>query len=470
MFRLSNRSGLMRHIASSLLPFCLIGAAEAAQWNESPDAGDRTGTAQTTSGPGSLDTINGTLSSFSDIDIFRIRITNASTFSATTTGGDSEGPNDFDAALALFDPEGLGIYFNDDRVPNDGNATLPAGNANGPRAPGVYSLAIFDSDQAALSGAAATENDLIFPILSASPPWTAVFGPTGPGGGSPLSGWGTQTSKPFTFAGYQIQLTGAEFVIDTTPKGPIVSSVLPASRSVQVGDPATAFATIINAGASAVSNCGISPVTAIAADFTYRTTDEFNVPVGAPDTPAASIPAGGSQPYVFAFTPTAAFNATDVVMSFDCTDTDPAVNSVGLNSLLLVSDTNPVPDVVALAATVSNDGVVTASPNGAFSTATVNVGIGGSINVTADTGSATLPLVIAICETDPTTAACINPASPTTDPVVKTIGANETPTFSIFVTATDTFAPDFANKRIFVRFKDDGGETRGSTSVAVQSP
>jgi hypothetical protein len=37
------------------------------------------------------------------------------------------------------------------------------------------------------------------------------------------------------------------------------------------------------------------------------------------------------------------------------------------------------------------------------------------------------------------------------------------------LSSTATVAPDPANKRIFVRFRDANGVTRGSTSVAVTS-
>ena len=65
-------------------------------------------------------------------------------------------------------------------------------------------------------------------------------------------------------------------------------------------------------------------------------------------------------------------------------------------------------------------------------------------------------------------AACINPATPAATATL-TIAANATPTFSIFVTGSGAVANDPAANRIFVRFKDGGGVTRGSTSVAVRT-
>ena len=49
------------------------------------------------------------------------------------------------------------------------------------------------------------------------------------------------------------------------------------------------------------------------------------------------------------------------------------------------------------------------------------------------------------------------------------INANATPTFGIFIQGNGNVPFDPAVNRIFVRFKDSGGVTRGSTSVAVRT-
>ena len=249
----------------------------------------------------------------------------------------------------------------------------------------------------------------------------------------------------------------------------VVAAVLPSSRSVQVGTPATAFATIINAGQETATGCGISPISTIPATLSFQTTDPAtNQVTGTPNTPV-DIPAGAAQSFVFALTPTAPMAPTDVQLSFDCANTDPAPINTGLNTLLLSASTTPVPDIVALAATLTNDGIVNIPGTngiGVFAVATVNVGASGSITAAADTGSATLPVVINLCETNPATGQCISAidASVTTQ-----INANATPTFGIFVQGNGNVPFDPAADRIFVRFKDGGGLTRGSTSVAVRS-
>jgi streptogramin lyase len=253
---------------------------------------------------------------------------------------------------------------------------------------------------------------------------------------------------------------------------PLVASVLPASRSVASGGAATAFATIINSANTALSNCQIVPLSSIPASFSYQTTNpSTNALTGSPNTPVTIAGGNGSQSFVLAFTANAPFTPTNVALSFICNGVDPAAPIVGLNTLLLSASSTPAPDIVALAATVTNDGelhIPGASGAAAFSVATANVGATGSITATADTGSATEPVTLTICQTNPATGACVNPATPGPSATV-TINANATPTFAIFATASGTinFAP--ATNRIFVRFEDSSGVVHGATSVAVRT-
>src|SRR5262249_29844412 len=254
---------------------------------------------------------------------------------------------------------------------------------------------------------------------------------------------------------------------------PLLAAVLPSSRSVQVGTPATAFATIINTGMSPATGCQISPGSTLPASFTFQTTDPAtNAVTGTVNTPV-DIPANNkAQTFVFTFSPTAAIPATDVPLNFFCANAAVAPVVSGLNTLLLSASTTPVPDIVAISATLKNDGIVNIpgiTGTGGFAVATVNLGAGGTITGSADTGAANLPVRIALCRTDPMTGQCVNPTVPTTSPVVTTINTNETPTFGIFVTGTSTVAFAPATSRIFVRFKDAGGVTHGSTNVAVRT-
>jgi hypothetical protein len=255
----------------------------------------------------------------------------------------------------------------------------------------------------------------------------------------------------------------------TAPPTTLVAAILPASRSVLVGTTATAFATLINSGTSAASACALAPATSLPASFTYQTTDPAtNQIVGTPNTPVA-IPAGAAQSFVFGLTPTDVIAPTDLAFSFTCANIAPVVPIVGVNTLLFSASATPVPDIIALAATLSNDGIVRipgATGTGVFAVATVNVGASGLITASADTGTGVLPVTVSLCQTTPATGACMAPPSAT---VTTTINGSETPTFGIFVTGAGVVPFDPAVNRIFVRFKDAGGLTRGSTSVAVQT-
>lgn len=245
------------------------------------------------------------------------------------------------------------------------------------------------------------------------------------------------------------------------------SSILPNSRSVQVGQTATAFATILASGTGTARGCRIAPISSIPASFSFQTTDPTtNQVTGTPNTPV-DILGGSGQSFVISLTPTAPL-AAEVIFSFDCDNTEPAPILAGVNTLQFAASSTPVPDIIALAATPSNDGILNIPENGAaaFSIATSNVGATAFITASADTGSVILPLVLSICETNPANAQCKSPPGTS---VGTQIDAGSTPTFSVFGVANGAIPFDPANNRIFVRFKDASGTTRGSTSVAVRT-
>jgi hypothetical protein len=249
----------------------------------------------------------------------------------------------------------------------------------------------------------------------------------------------------------------------------LVAAVLPSSRSVEIGATATAFATIINAGLGQGLSCATAPVTSLPFDFTYQTTSlATNALTGTANTPVTIAPNNGVQSFLIALTPTASFAPTAIELSFACTNGAPAPSYTGLNTLLLSAATTPVPDIVALAAS-GDPGIVDitgADGDGAFAVATVNLGASAAITATANTGAASLPVTISLCETNPGTGQCLQ--SPSSS-VTTSIATNATPTFSIFVAGTGTVPFDPANNRVFVSFADADGTVRGSTSVAVRT-
>ena len=250
---------------------------------------------------------------------------------------------------------------------------------------------------------------------------------------------------------------------------PLFASVLPSSRSVAVFFPVTAFATVVNSGGSTAAGVRIALNSSIPSLFHFQATNpSTNAPIGTVNTPI-DIPPGGSQSFVIALTPTAPFAPTEAEFTFAGTNAAPASTLIGVNTLLISSSSPQVPDIVALAATLANDGIVNipgAAGTGVFAVATINLGAPGSITAAADTGSALLPLDVSLCETNPTTGECISSIGSS---VTTTINAGATPTFAIFVQGSGTVAFNPATNRIFMRFKDLGGVTRGSTSVAVRT-
>jgi hypothetical protein len=155
--------------------------AEAFTWTEVEDAGDLPGTAQNLTQSGPLEFITGSLASPTDVDMYVIFITGGGNFSAITVGWTAE----VDTQLTLFDSSGFGIYANDDFNSETRQSTLPALNPLTPTIPGLYYLAISDWDYDPVSS-----GGYIFPHPDSVLSYTAVDGPTGPGGGSPIVGWG----------------------------------------------------------------------------------------------------------------------------------------------------------------------------------------------------------------------------------------------------------------------------------------
>lgn len=160
---------LVSWLMSLALIVSVAPAATAITFNELGDVPDLAGQAAGTL-PG-LTRITGSIGSRTDADMFIITLATGGLFSATTVGT----PGSLsDTQLFLFNSSGHGILANDDHITLRSNlppTALAAGN---------YLLAIssYDFDPVSAGG-------LIFPTT----PFTNVFGPTGPGGASAITGW-----------------------------------------------------------------------------------------------------------------------------------------------------------------------------------------------------------------------------------------------------------------------------------------
>ena len=115
------------------------------------------------------------------------------------------------------------------------------------------------------------------------------------------------------------------------------------------------------------------------AAFSFQTTDPVtNGLTGSPNTPVV-IPAGETQSFLIALTPNSAFAPTNVPFIYDCANTDPAVSTVGVNSLLLSADDDAIPDVIALTTVI--DLAASVGSTALFAVGSANVGATGDITV-----------------------------------------------------------------------------------------
>jgi hypothetical protein len=299
--------------------------------------------------------------------------------------------------------------------------------------------------------------------------------------GSPARGAGTRAGAPAIDLDCQLrgsppsigayEFDGPNVCRNALVPSPLLAAVLPESRSAQPGGTITAFATMINSGSNAASGCSIYPVTNLPGTFVYQTTNPAtNALTGTANAPVGIAGNNGSQSFVIAVTPSAAIAPSDVAFNFGCAGVPPAPSVAGLNTLLLsASTTSPTPDIIALGATLKNDGIVhvTGSPmQGVFAVATDNLGSADSITVGTNTGGATLPLTITVCQSNPQTGVCLGTPAAT---VTTSIASNATPTFVVNVSASAAVPFDPANNRIFVTFTDSTKAVRGETSVAVET-
>ena len=95
---------------------------------------------------------------------------------------------------------------------------------------------------------------------------------------------------------------------------------------------------------------------------------------------------------------------TDLNLVYECLNAPYPIPITGLNTLLLSASVDSVPDLIGIAGTPSNDDIVEVlGTSGVFVVAAANVGDGVTLTASADTGGATLPLSLSICETDPAT-------------------------------------------------------------------
>jgi len=214
---------IQKILRTALLSAGLILAAQATfaaqiTYTETGDAGDIvTAAPQLVTGNAgdTVTAIKGTLTSSAGIsegDAFKIYISSPSTFSATTTGF-TPGYNGFDSQLFLFTLSGFGIVANDDDSATGAEqSTISAGNSfTSALTAGYYYLLITGSGKSPSSA-----GGLIFPSFSdGTTDPTGLYGPTGPGGNAPISGFAGSSNSG---GDYLIKLTGVSIAAAAVPE------------------------------------------------------------------------------------------------------------------------------------------------------------------------------------------------------------------------------------------------------------
>jgi streptogramin lyase len=288
-------------------------------------------------------------------------------------------------------------------------------------------------------------------------------------------------------AGGGVNPQGAVVKMTLPPPSPLVASILPAARTVKAGTPATLFATMINGGASTLTNCRIGlPADAPAGlQITYQTTDpNTNDPTGQPNTPVQLAANGGAQSFVLTFQSAAPLAATAQPIVFACNGATAAetqwLNTVGL------SFTNPAQPaegdfITSVATTTPGILKVPVNTAGAIAVAMVNNADASysndpSVLISVDTGLSGIPVTTTICRTNQSTGACQSPPTASLAPAPFPAGTVET--FAVFVTPTGPIPFNPALNRVFVRGYNtnvDAGPSpqgivnQGGASIAIQT-
>ncbi len=243
------------------------------------------------------------------------------------------------------------------------------------------------------------------------------------------------------------------------------AAVLPSSRSTQIGEVLTVFASVV--GTELVNGCTVALSSDIDVTFGYQLTDPVTNAAIGPTSGEFLILPGVAQTLVLTMQPNVELRAEELEFAVSC-DQGTAPVVPGTNTLLVSAETTQPPDVVALAATVGGDGIILMPVGGAggfFSVASINLGSADNIKVRPVVLGQALDSV-SVCQTNPATGVCL--AAPGAE-VALTFNTGDTPTFGVFATSVNSVPFNPGVNRLVLQFEDDGGTIRGRTSVAVRS-
>lgn len=185
---------------AGVMGLALVAGARGSIWVETTDAGALPSLEQMTIGVGSLDSIEGMLGDRSDVDMFRITITDTVLFTAMVTGTTQ------DTQLYLFTTDGRGIVMNDDDPTGSGSLRSRIDGAYVPSL-GTYLLAItrYNRDPRDSNGRS----------LWKDTPYNTIRRPDGSGKNSAIASWSSTTAG--AGGAYTIAMTGASFAVTPSP-------------------------------------------------------------------------------------------------------------------------------------------------------------------------------------------------------------------------------------------------------------
>jgi len=255
----------------------------------------------------------------------------------------------------------------------------------------------------------------------------------------------------------------------------IVSAVTPVARRAVVGQTVTTFASVISLPSSTgtATNCTIArPADGLPYTFSYAERLLPGTGLGPLNAPFTLTP-GQARHFFLSFNTTGVMSS-NLRLVFDCSNSDPAPVALGLNSFNLVVTAAAGADVIATAVTTTGDGImyVPRSSGGInfFAAAGLNIGPSSTLqvrisSVAIGSSSAPLPILLEMCQTNPSTGACLAPRS--SGPLNVVANTNQAMTFAGFATYQGTALPlDPANRRVFFHFFE-GSTSVGSASIAV---
>lgn len=257
-------------------------------------------------------------------------------------------------------------------------------------------------------------------------------------------------------------------------------AVLPSVRAYSVDQTPTFFATVINPSSTPYLGCRLSSNWTLFRETVteWRITNPATNEIVSGPNPLFSLNPGQSMSLVFTIGTNTATPAGSTSISepygaetyLECLSrpNNGTTTTQYVNRFIVVPSLGPVSDIIAVGATLAGDGVARV-PTGrrtAFSMAAVNIGYAETIRVAPEVTFHDPDLNVEICETNPSTGACLEARSSS---VTVEFAENEVRTFSLFVGDDDTSDLPFRpiNRRIMVFFTTPEGFARGGASVAV---